>query len=592
MAYAKKLTEGWRLTDGILPECLLAQPCDVLTALREAGHVPDYSQGLNAMACEWISARRWKYSLTFDLPEEDDERFLLELNRVCGRGEALLNGETVGEFENGAVRLDLTGFLKPEGNVLELWFQAPASAYMRPDQAEPLPRIGLCAPAVLRAVNFVTVEEISLSSGMEGEDGTLCVKTRLTAHTAGRYAFRYILSLDGELAGMFEFYERLPAARRLVRHDLKVVLPALLDVKRLDETVYDVKVSIERAGVACDVRHMETAFRRREGEVIRRAAVSAWPPPADLIDRLIGLGADGIVLSGAPENGFEKNDFLAGLTVVLDNGIIEAQGMVRAGKLEKLAAGETAWPPENSALWRLRGGGEVKDAALFADADTYARLLRYSQAIRVAREARLARRMERGAAAQIDEPFPFLASNALIEWDGKERPALRSLRHAWKAEHCFVEAAGIQRPGSELDIPIFGLAEKRPGEILTVSARLLTMNGEELASCSYPVIGGKNRPAGQLTARLPEQSCVLIARCELFDERGKLLDRTDQPLCVARGEEEAADLLTGSWNELLVREGECLVNCGKTVVLSADRCLMPGEETENTETEWLNAAEA
>ena len=74
MAFYRKLTEGWRLTDGILPETLMEKPMCVYEALREAGRVPDAEMGLNAMECEWIAAREWTYSLLLDAPEEDDER--------------------------------------------------------------------------------------------------------------------------------------------------------------------------------------------------------------------------------------------------------------------------------------------------------------------------------------------------------------------------------------------------------------------------------------------------------------------------------------------------------------------------------------
>ncbi|MBR3688511.1 MAG: hypothetical protein IKL85_05490, partial [Lentisphaeria bacterium] len=109
MAFYKKLTEGWRLTDGILPESLLEQPMGVYEALREAGRLPDAEQGLNALACEWIAAREWTYSLLLDEMEEDDERVYVEITKAAGAGKAFLNGELIGEFQSGAVRLELTG---------------------------------------------------------------------------------------------------------------------------------------------------------------------------------------------------------------------------------------------------------------------------------------------------------------------------------------------------------------------------------------------------------------------------------------------------------------------------------------------------
>ena len=86
MAFYKKLTEGWRLTDGILPESLMEQPMSVYDALREAGRLPDAEKGLQAMACEWIAAREWIYSLRFDAPEDaisrDVCKALSELRKI------------------------------------------------------------------------------------------------------------------------------------------------------------------------------------------------------------------------------------------------------------------------------------------------------------------------------------------------------------------------------------------------------------------------------------------------------------------------------------------------------------------------------
>jgi len=88
MAFYRKLTEGWQLDDGILTQSVLAEPCGVYEALREAGRLSDASVGMNALSCEWIAAREWTYSLMLEMPEEDDERILLELPRVSGRGTA------------------------------------------------------------------------------------------------------------------------------------------------------------------------------------------------------------------------------------------------------------------------------------------------------------------------------------------------------------------------------------------------------------------------------------------------------------------------------------------------------------------------
>ena len=172
MAFYKKLTEGWRLTDGILPESLMEKPMNVYNALREAGRIPDAEMSLNAMECEWIGLREWTYSLLLDTPGEDDERVYIELPRCSGTGKAYMNGEMIGSLYSGAVRLDATGAMKDEGeNLLELKFSP--RHHVRPGMQRPLPETGLLCAPVMRTVNFALVEQMNVSSRMDGRDGII-----------------------------------------------------------------------------------------------------------------------------------------------------------------------------------------------------------------------------------------------------------------------------------------------------------------------------------------------------------------------------------------------------------------------------------
>ncbi len=584
MAFYRKLTEGWRLTDGILPESLLEQPMGVYEALREAGRLPDAEKGLNAMACEWIAAREWTYSLLLDAPEEDDERIYVELPKAAGAGSACLNGELIGAFESGAVRLELTGAMR-EGvsNLLEIRF-APRS-HVRPERMRPVPEIGLMCPPVLRAVNFAVVENISLSSRTGGDRGVISAEITLTAHTAGKYTFRYGLSLDGEPAGKYEFTEKLPAARRTVRHEITVEQAVLMKQDRLDETVYGIKFELERGGIGCDVRHMETAFRA--GEPMRCAAVHEWPVSGDTIDRIISLGADGIVLNGMPANAFEKNDFLGGLTVAADGERVDSIGMMRLEDMKRMADGEAVWPAD-CAVWKLRGGC-MPEHADGMDAGRCSKVMRVKQANDVQAKAQLLRRDKKRMTAQLDEEFSYLSGPALMERSGAERPALGLLKYAWQEAHAFCELPGGGREKCDrlLRMNVWALAEKLRGSILTVKVRVTDLKGQELLSESFPAMGGDVRMAGVVSLRTPEQEGLLIVRCEIHEVKGGMISRTDSLLAVT--DREPVCLMGEAGAAEVVLQGGAARNRGDTAAIGAGICLLPGEETDRTDIEWINA---
>ena len=204
MAFYRKLTEGWRLTDGILPESLMEKPMNVYDALREAGRIPDAEMSMNAMECEWIGLREWTYSLRLETPGEDDERVYIELPKCSGTGKAYLNGEMIGALYSGAVRLDATGAMKDEGeNLLEL--KLNPRHHVRPGMNRPLPATGLLCAPVMRTVNFALVERMNVCSRMDGRDGVIEIELHIDAFTGGKYLFAYGVMLDGETVGRFEF---------------------------------------------------------------------------------------------------------------------------------------------------------------------------------------------------------------------------------------------------------------------------------------------------------------------------------------------------------------------------------------------------
>ncbi len=103
-------------------------PGSVQMALRTAGLIPDWNEGLNYRACQWVENLHWVYEAS--IPDEwvaEGSSFRLECLGLDGSGWLRVNGAEVAAF-NGSHRphvFDLGSRLKPSGNVLTLIFDCP-----------------------------------------------------------------------------------------------------------------------------------------------------------------------------------------------------------------------------------------------------------------------------------------------------------------------------------------------------------------------------------------------------------------------------------------------------------------------------------
>jgi beta-mannosidase len=103
-------------------------PGSVQLALLRAHVLEDWNVGLNARGAEWVENRDWIYQT--DLPDEWVQRGKQIWLRCAGLdyvGSILLNGVTVLPFKGSFVpyEADLKPYVKPTGNVLQIWFQPP-----------------------------------------------------------------------------------------------------------------------------------------------------------------------------------------------------------------------------------------------------------------------------------------------------------------------------------------------------------------------------------------------------------------------------------------------------------------------------------
>ncbi|MBQ8953076.1 MAG: hypothetical protein IJ048_03080, partial [Clostridia bacterium] len=200
MAFKRRLTAGWHLTDGILNTFPIGAPQDALSAAMEAGFAPDPLKGMNLTRAEWVYNRRWAYHSNFETPLEDDQRVWLLFQRLCGAGQVLVNGGLAGSFQGGEAMVEVTGLLAPEQNELTVRFEAPGLTLPADN---PMPLLGILGDVWLLTGNFMRLDR----TVSRGRGTALSVAHEMEVFQPGKFAFSYTASLDGALWRQWTFEE-------------------------------------------------------------------------------------------------------------------------------------------------------------------------------------------------------------------------------------------------------------------------------------------------------------------------------------------------------------------------------------------------
>ncbi|HXT35370.1 MAG TPA: hypothetical protein VN837_07310, partial [Chloroflexota bacterium] len=103
-------------------------PGSVQEALRAAGHLPDWTVGLQSRDCEWVEHRHWIYAVTLPDPwPAGGRRVRLRCLGLDGSGWIVVNGQEAGSFSDAfrPHEFDLTPFLRDQGNTLRIVFDLP-----------------------------------------------------------------------------------------------------------------------------------------------------------------------------------------------------------------------------------------------------------------------------------------------------------------------------------------------------------------------------------------------------------------------------------------------------------------------------------
>lgn len=105
-------------------------PGSVYTDLFENGIIPDPLAACNEELVHWVAERDWEYrTLPFRVNPEllGTSRQLLNLQRIDGVCEVSLNGHKLTVIDNSFLQIasEINGYLRPEGNIIEMRFRSP-----------------------------------------------------------------------------------------------------------------------------------------------------------------------------------------------------------------------------------------------------------------------------------------------------------------------------------------------------------------------------------------------------------------------------------------------------------------------------------
>ncbi len=138
------LDKNWELErpkDGsIVPAAI---PGDNISALFEAGRIPDPYYGRNETELQWIGREPWIFRNRFKLDGGFDRKLhlFLELDSVDTFAHVSLNGKPAGRCSNMFLRyrFDVSGLLREGENILELFIESPEKKAAELSEGLPYP---------------------------------------------------------------------------------------------------------------------------------------------------------------------------------------------------------------------------------------------------------------------------------------------------------------------------------------------------------------------------------------------------------------------------------------------------------------------
>ncbi|UVI28768.1 glycoside hydrolase family 2 protein [Paenibacillus spongiae] len=270
--------------------------------LWAAGWIENPYYGMNSLNCEWVENRWWMYKTAFSFQPEAGEKVYLNLKGVDYKAHFYLNKEKLGFHEGmfAAVRFDITGKLKPEGNELivllehapdemgqigytsRTWTQKSRFTYKWDFSTRMVP-IGLWDGVSVETTGMASLDEVRLEPLLEEENGRLIASGRMTidgdAAAGGDPVVVVSLFDDEVLVDESELVCKREGTNSL-NWKLQLNVPAVRswNPNGMGEAgLYGVRIRIEFGGKASDTWQGFTGFRTLEWIANDDAPDSALP---------------------------------------------------------------------------------------------------------------------------------------------------------------------------------------------------------------------------------------------------------------------------------------------------------------------------
>ncbi|MBM1220586.1 glycoside hydrolase family 2 protein [Ponticoccus sp. SC2-23] len=131
------LTGVWSLRDAQgTHSCDFALPGDGITALHQAGLIPDPYWGRNEYDLRWICEQDWIATRSFEIEDDD---VVLVLSQVDTVATVSVNGTEVAQLENAfrSYRISLAGIARTGRNEIAITFHSPVEAGRKKQDAHP-----------------------------------------------------------------------------------------------------------------------------------------------------------------------------------------------------------------------------------------------------------------------------------------------------------------------------------------------------------------------------------------------------------------------------------------------------------------------
>ncbi len=481
----KKILCDWRLTDGLIDPIRLGSPETALDALVHSGFAEEGGRVLDRLKNEWVCRREWRYFASFSNVLPADVRKFLRLDGLIGAYRVSFNGSFVYAGDDACIEFEITDTSRDADNTIEIEFSPESDSSM-------YSTCGFRGNMYIRDTGSTAIRSFNMRLMPDGEWRS---EVALSSSEAREFEFRYALERDG---GKVErtLRENVPAGEFTLSHTpfggarlnsrCEVTLSVMDGIRVIDESYYTEYIS-----------DMDSPARGFMADCLSEVEAAANACANCVCCRDSALG----VKTFAGERDLMLIKYLPSLAQTAKCATQPYE------KLVEMAGGdETAL--ESDFLWRL-SGGEKPDL----NADSLAGLCalsRYRQAVELrdmAERARLKREMLLIGGAF--DARPACASGALFDFDGLPRPAYTALSLAWRGEHAFARAPSEENADGIVAVPIFYVCDK-DGPAATVNARAYSLDGRELVSASYPVLGRATDVVGRLCVDAPDDKILLV----------------------------------------------------------------------------------